>query len=83
MNEDYRGHHIQSVPRHLLPDSERWTAQVLINWTDGRRKQFRRFDVKRGFATEEEAELAGLTFARKWIDDGKPKLRESGTGGRS
>ena len=44
------------------------------NWTDGRRKQFRRFDVKRGFATEEEAELAGLTFARKWIDDGKPKF---------
>jgi len=81
MDEDYKGHHIQSVPRHLLPDSERWTAQVLINWTDGRRKQFRRFDVKRGFATEEEAELAGLTFARKWIDDGKPKLRESGTGG--
>ena len=80
MDEDYKGHHIQSVPRHLLPDSERWTAQVLINWTDGRRKQFRRFDVKRGFATEEEAELAGLTFARKWIDDGKPKLRESGTG---
>ena len=31
----------------------------------------------------EEAELAGLTFAMKWIDDGKPKLRESGTGGRS
>jgi hypothetical protein len=83
MDEDYKGHHIQSVPRHLLPDSERWTAQVLINWTDGRRKQFRRFDVKRGFATEEEAELAGLTFARKWIDDGKPKLRESGTGGGS
>ena len=79
----YKGHHIQSVPRHLLPDSERWTAQVLINWTDGRRKQFRPFDVKRGFATEEEAELAGLTFAMKWIDDGKPKLRESGTGGRS
>ena len=55
MDEDYKGHHIQSVPRHLLPDSERWTAQVIINWTDGRRKQFRRFDVKRGFATEEES----------------------------
>ena len=79
----YKGHHIQSVPRHLLPDSERWTAQVLINWTDGSRKQFRQFDVKRGFATEEEAELEGLTFAKKWIDDGKPKLRERGTGGRS
>jgi hypothetical protein len=80
MDEDYKGHHIQSVPRHLLPDSERWVAQVLINWTDGTRKQFRRFDVKRGFATQGEAEQAGLTFAKKWIDDGKPPLRESGTG---
>jgi hypothetical protein len=81
MDEEYKGHHIQSVPRHLLPDSERWTVQVLINWTDGRRKQFRRFDVKRGFATQGEAEQAGLTFAKKWIDDGKPPLRESGAGG--
>jgi hypothetical protein len=81
MDEDYKGHHIQSVPRHLLPDSNRWTAQVLINWTDRSRKEFRRFDVKRGFATQEEAEQAGLAFGRKWIDDGKPKLRESGTGG--
>jgi hypothetical protein len=80
MDEDYKGHHIQSVPRHLLPDSDRWTAQVLVNWTDGRHEQSRRFDVKRGFATQEEAEEAGLAFAKKWIDDGKPKLRESGPG---
>ena len=32
------------------------------------------------FATQERGRAgAGLTFAkRKWIDDGKPKLRESG-----
>ena len=83
MDEDYKGHHIQSVPRHLLPDSERWTALVVINWTSGPHEQFRRFDVQRGFATQGEAEQAGLTFAKKWIDDGKPKLRESGTGGGS
>ena len=77
MDEDYKGHHIQSVPRHLLPDSERWTALVVINWTSGPHEQFRRFDVQRGFATQGEAEQAGLTFAKKWIDDGKPKLRES------
>ena len=81
MDEDYKAHHIQSVPRHLLPDSERWTALVVINWTSGPHEQFRRFDVQRGFATQGEAEQAGLTFAKKWIDDGKPKLRESGTVG--
>jgi hypothetical protein len=74
MDEDYKGHHIRSVPRHL-PDSNRWTAHVVINWT-GSRKEIRQFEVKRGFATQEEAEREGLIFAKKWIDDGKPKLRE-------
>jgi hypothetical protein len=80
MDEDYKGHHIQSVPRHL-PDSNRWSSHVVINWTVRSREQFRQFDVKRGFATQEDAELGGLIFARKWIDDGKPKLRESRIGG--
>ncbi len=83
MDEDYKGHHIQSVPRHLLPDSNRWTAHVVINWNIRSREEFREFDVKRGFATQEDAELGGLTFAKKWIDDGKPKLRERGTGSGS
>ena len=79
MDEDYKGHNIRSVPRHL-PDSHRWTSHVVVNWTAGSREEFRQFEVKRGFATEEEAEREGLTFAKKWIDDGKPKLRERGTG---
>ena len=66
MDEDYKGYHIQSVPRHLLPDSNRWTAHVLINWTVCSREQFRDFDVKRGFATREDVELIGLI--RKEVD---------------
>jgi hypothetical protein len=80
MDEDYKGHHIQSLPRHLLPDSNRWTVHVVINWMARSREQFREFEVKRGFATQEEAEREGLAFAKKWIDDGKPPLRERGTG---
>jgi hypothetical protein len=75
MDEDYKGHHIRSVPRQL-PESRRWTAHVVINWTVRSREEFRQFEIKRGFATQEEAEREGLTFAKKWIDDGKPKLRE-------
>ena len=82
MDEDYKGHHIQSVPRQL-PDSHRWSAHVVIKWTVRSREEFREFDVKHGFATQEDAELGGLTFAKKWIDDGKPKLRERGTGSGS
>ena len=79
MDEDYKEHHIRSVPRQL-PEGLRWTAHVVINWTDGSRQVQTVFEVKRGFATQEEAEREGLTFAKKWIDDGKPKLRERGTG---
>jgi hypothetical protein len=75
MDEDYKGHHIHSTPRYL-PDSGRWSAHVVINWTAGPREEFRQFDVKRGFATEEDAAQAGVTFAKQWIDDGKPRLRE-------
>jgi hypothetical protein len=79
MDENYKGHHIWSVPRQL-PESRRWTSHVVINWTDGSRQVQTVFEVKRGFATQEEAEREGQTFAKKWIDDGKPKLRERGTG---
>ena len=80
MDEDYKGHHIQSVPRQL-PESRRWTAQVVINWTEPLEEfmQFEikhEFEIKHGFATQEDAEREGLTFAKKWIDNGKPKLRE-------
>ena len=67
MDEDYKGHHIQSVPRHLLPDSNRWTAHVVINWHVRSREQFREFDVKRGFATQEDAEVGGVDI-RKEVD---------------
>ena len=70
MDEDYKGHHIQSVPRQL-PESGRWTAHVVINWTVGSRVELRQFEVERGFATQEETEMGGLIFARKWIDGGR------------
>jgi hypothetical protein len=61
MDENYKGHHIWSVPRHL-PESRRWTSHVVINWTDGSRQVQTVFEVKRGFATQEEAEREGLAF---------------------
>jgi hypothetical protein len=30
------------------------------------------FTIQRTFATEKEAQLDGLLFAKTWIDDGKP-----------
>jgi hypothetical protein len=76
MDENYKGYHIQSKPKKL-PDSGRWTPYVSIDGTNGPREQLRRFWIKRGFATEEDAAKAGLTFAKNWIDDGKPPLSKN------
>src|SRR5688572_16266131 len=75
-DENYKGNHIESKPRKL-PDSGRWTPYVSINGTNGPREQLRRFWIKRGFATEQDAAQAGLTFAKNWIDDGKPALSKN------
>ena len=72
MDENYKGYHIESKPKKL-PDSGRWTPYFSIDGTNGPRER-RRFSIKRGFATEEDAAQAGLTFAKNWIDDGKPAL---------
>jgi hypothetical protein len=76
LDENYKGYHIESKPKKL-PDSGRWTPYVSIYGTNGPREQLRRFSIKRGFATEEDAAQAGLTFAKNWIDDGKPALPEN------
>jgi hypothetical protein len=38
----------------------------VINWTAGSHE----IDMKRGFAMEQDAEQAGVTFAKKWINWG-------------
>ena len=64
MDDDYKGYHIQSVPRQL-PESGRWTAHVVINWTVGSRVELRQFEVERGFATQEETEMGGVNIRKK------------------
>jgi hypothetical protein len=74
MYDYYKDHHIRSTARPIL-ESGRWVPHVTITWTSGSREEIREFDVKRGFENENEAEQAGVRFAKQWIDDGKPRLR--------
>jgi hypothetical protein len=77
MDEDYKGHPINSTARQL-PESGRWIPHVIIRWSKGPRGgEFIQFDVKRGFGSEADAQAEGLIAAKKWIDDRKPKVRES------
>jgi hypothetical protein len=75
MDEDYKGHHIQSTAKPII-ESGRWIPHVVIRWMRGGvGEEFIQFDVKRGFATEQDAEEAGVTFAKQWIDERKPRIR--------
>jgi hypothetical protein len=71
MREDYKGHAIHSTAS-FLPDG--WKPHVYIAFNDGGLDFLKNFTIDRTFATSEKAEQAGLSFAQKWIDDGRPDL---------
>jgi hypothetical protein len=74
MDEDYKGHHIHSTARPIL-ESGRWVPHLIITWTSGSREEIREFDGQARVCNENEAEQAGVTFAKQWIEDGKPRTR--------
>jgi hypothetical protein len=45
-------------------------------WFEGSQQLDRSFTIQKIFAIAKEAEEAGLAFATKWIDDGKPLLAD-------
>jgi hypothetical protein len=69
MDLEYKGNMITIVPA-AIPETNQWSAKVIVN--DGARID--QIDAVGGFASESEAEGAGLQLAQKWIDDGKPPL---------
>jgi hypothetical protein len=67
MDEDYKGHHIQSTAKPII-ESGRWIPHVVIIWIKGGvEEEFIQFDAKRGFATGQDAEEAGGNI-RKAVD---------------
>jgi len=71
MNADYKGHDIRATASYV-PDG--WKPHLYIVYSDGGRNIIKNFTIDQTFATSEEVEQAGLSFAQKWIDDGKPNL---------
>ena len=52
----------------------RFTTLLHHVYSEGGRNIIKNFTIDQTFSTREEAEQAGLSFAQKWIDDGKPDL---------
>jgi len=70
MNTVYKGHDIHATAWELL-DQVGWEPLLYVRWRKGGQPITKHFTVNRVFSTREEAERAGLSFAQKWIDDGK------------
>ena len=73
MHEDYKGHDIYFTAS-FVPDG--WKPHVYVVFDEGVQHILKNFTIDQIFATSEEAEQAGLSFAQKWIDDGKPDLKQ-------
>ena len=71
MNENYEKHNIQASAWRLT-DPNGWRPRILVGWSEDGREMIKSFTIQRTFATEKEAQLDGLLFAKTWINDGKP-----------
>jgi len=74
MDAIYRGHDIHAGAWELL-NPIGWSPQFYIGWWKAGQNIFQRVTLNEIFSPREEAERAGLLFAQKWVDQGKPNLR--------
>lgn len=70
MNETHKGHKIIiSISR--LAATRQWKPHVTVIWSEDGNGRLSKLTVNSAFRVRREAEMEGLIFAKKWIDDGK------------
>jgi hypothetical protein len=72
MNETHKGHRILVSSSRRAP--RQWKLCLTIIWSEDGKGISSKLTVNRTCRLREEAEMDGLLFAKKWIDDGKPDL---------
>jgi hypothetical protein len=70
MDTVYKGHDIHAGAWELLVPIG-WEPHLYVSWWDASQKITKNFTLNQVFSKREEAEQAGLSFAQKWIDEGK------------
>jgi hypothetical protein len=70
MDKVYKGHDIHSTAWELLHPIG-WEPHFYVSWPETGQTITKNFTVNQVFSTLEEAERSGVSFAQKWIDDGK------------
>jgi hypothetical protein len=49
-------------------------AEVFVTYSENGKNVLKSLPMDQTFAAPDEAEQAGVEYAKKWIDDGKPDL---------
>jgi hypothetical protein len=73
MNETHKGHKI-IVSASRQAATRQWEPRLTVIWSEDGNGRLSKLTVNRAFRVRREAEMEGLIFAKKWIDDGKPDL---------
>jgi len=64
---EYRGYTIQSAPQHPV-DGEPWRLRLVISVEDRSGVRTREFSADVVYATEQEADIHGITYGQRLID---------------
>lgn len=64
---EYKGYTIESTPHHEA-NWDKWRLRIFISVQDSRGIQTREFDSDVLYATEQEADVHGITFGQRVID---------------
>jgi hypothetical protein len=70
---DYKNHQIE-VSVRCVSDGSGWIPDVFVTYSENGKNVLKSLRMDQTFATLDEAEQAGVKYAKKWIDDGKPDL---------
>jgi hypothetical protein len=70
---DYKNHRIEVSVRSASKGSG-WDADVYVTYSENGKNVLKSLRMDQTFATPDKAEQAGVEYAKKWIDDGKPDL---------
>jgi len=73
MNGRHKGHTILvSIAR--LPVTRQWEPRLTVIWSEEGEGRLNKLTVNRAFRSRQTAEMEGLNFAKKLIDDRKLHL---------
>jgi hypothetical protein len=69
----YKNHRIE-VSVDAVGDPKGWRPDILVSYSEHGKSVLKTLRIDQAFPTLNEADKAGIEFAQKWIDQGKPEL---------